>query len=107
MLQMHEVVQKYMPLRAESALKYFKDANPEYKEIEWAGVLDILINNGAHGDMIEAIYEDLRIIVPIGTEDFIAPVFLTLLYSNKGRAPFAGEVTYWHGFVMGCMERNT
>lgn len=99
-------VQKFMPSRSLNALAHFCETNPHYRGAQWADVLDVLLSSDAHCDLTEAIYEDLKIIVPIGTMELIIPVFLTLLYHNKGHAPFAGEVAYYHGFVQGNWQRD-
>jgi hypothetical protein len=99
-------VQRYMPARSVGALEHFKKANPSFEGAQWADVLDILLENDAHVDLTDAIYDDLRVVVPIGTEGWILPVFLTLLYNNKGHAPYAAEVAYYHGFVSGNWQRD-
>jgi len=99
-------VQKYMPARSVGALKHFVETNPHYKGAQWADALDVLLEHDAHCELTQAIYDDLRIVVPIGTEGWILPVFLTMLYNNKGLPPYATEVAYYHGFVTGNWQRD-
>lgn len=99
-------IQKHMPKQSAAALEYFTESNPHWRGAQWADALDLLLEADAHVEMTDAIYDDLRVVVPVGTEAWILPVFMTLLYSNKGIAPYATSVAYWHGFVTGALDRE-
>jgi len=99
-------IQKYLPKRAEGALHHFVKTNPHMDGAQWADALHLMVESDAHCDLTEAIYGDLKPIVPLGTELWISPIFITLLYYNKGHVPYATEVAYYHGFVTGLYQRD-
>ena len=94
-------IHKYMHEHGKAAAEHFIKENPSLENSEWFEILDILLEGNAHAELTDAIYDDLKVVVPIGTFGWIVPVFLTLLYANKGRAPYVAEVAYWHGYVTG------
>jgi len=100
-------IEQYMPDQSTKALEHFVVTNPQMNGAKWADALDIMIEADAHCALTDAIYDDLKHVVPLGTASWIAPIFLTLMYSRKGHVPYAAEVAYWHGLVTGLAEKSS
>jgi len=99
-------IEELLSDHSKKALEHFVETNPHYRGAHWADALDIMLEADAHVGLTEAIYEDLKPIVPLGKEPWIVPVFLTLMYARKGHVPYATEVAYWHGLVTGLAEKS-
>ena len=98
--------EEHMPAQSRDALEHFLVDNPRMQGAHWADVLDMLLDADAHVNLTDTVYDELRTIVPLGTEGWILPVFLTLLYANKGVHPYMTMVAYWHGRVTGMVEKG-
>jgi hypothetical protein len=100
-------IERYMPRESDLALTYFVQLNPKYDGAKWADCLDVLLETDAHLDVTEPTYEALKPIVPIGTEPWILPITMTLLYAHKGAPPYTVEVAYEHGRLTARVEQDT
>jgi len=99
-------VQKYMITKSQAALEYFVSLNPKMDGAEWADCLNILLDGDSHLAITDPTYELMKPTVPIMTLPWIVPVTLTLLYAHRGQPPYTVEVAYWHGFLMGRIEKK-
>jgi len=99
-------VEAVMLEHSSRALAYFVESNPHMRGAKWADALDTLCESDAHCDITDLAYEDVKPHVHIDSLHYIVPVTLTLMYSNKGHAPFSQDIAYYCGRIAGWEERK-